>query len=94
MDGAGEDIHQAPYGDHHEEADKAPEHEILTLFLHLLGVGAEDEGLERAPEEDDEGDGEEDGDKDAVDDIDNPRTEVRSVVKRLCERGERHSEGS
>lgn len=91
-DGTGEDVHKAPNGDHHEEANKAPEHEVPSFFLRGVIIGAQNEGGECAPEEDDERDRKEDRDEDVVDSIDNKRTDVRDVID-CSERDERHGEG-
>ena len=85
-----EDVHETPDGDHHEEADKTPEHKVLTLLLHLFIVRAEDKNVERAPEEDDKRYREEDRYEDVIDGIDKLSSAFH--VGNCSKRYERHSE--
>src|SRR6185437_1613144 len=66
IEGAYEKIHETPDGNHHEEADKAVDHEGLAS-LALLFVGcARDEVLEHAPKEDDKCEREDERNEDVV----------------------------
>src|SRR5690606_29473679 len=94
VEGAAEDVHEAPDGYHHEEADDAPEHELLSGLALLLIMAARDEVLEHAPDEHDEREGEDERHEHVIDDVDEARTEVLDVrCVDLRGREEREREG-
>ncbi len=92
IEGADENVHQAPDRDHHEETNKAPKHETLSCFSLLFVMSSLNEVLEDTPNEGDEGEREDDRHRDVVDKIDNDSARVIHAVY-LREGEEREGEG-
>lgn len=76
----GKDMHEAPDRNHDEEANKAPQHELLTAFALLLIVTSLNEVLEDTPDEDDECESENDRHRNIVDKVDDDATRIERAV--------------
>jgi len=76
-------IHEAPDGDHKEEANEAPDHKRLALLPLLFVAAASDEVHEDSPNEDNEGECEDDRNGNVVNETDKEGASILHAIHLL-----------